>query len=247
MQSYGFSYLCAGRRDGLLRVPYPPPQGGVSFLRAKKCARPDINSFGMTGKQKPRPEALKEILQEIMQELDSVVQKRGLYAAVVRNYVAIEIKLLIEDDFVLADTKLKFAHRMLTDPYAQDDPEDFHEALCAFDLGFFAASLWVHFDDKIEAMAKSIWASRQEFLPYLAEAFRVAYLFSIYLRDGAKPRWAFYYALKTTNHMYGSFDSCSVYHNKSIGEILPAKVQNKLKQILYAHAREYKRGSRFQV
>jgi hypothetical protein len=195
----------------------------------------------MTGMQKPQAERLKEFLQEIMQELDSVVQKRGLYAAVVRNYVAIEIKLLIEDDFVSADTKLKFAHRMLTVPYAQDDPEDFHEALCAFDLGFFAASLWVYFDDEIEAIAKPIWGARQEFLPYLAESLRVAYLFSIYLTDGAEPRRAFYYALKSTNHMYGFFDSCSVYYNKSIREILPAAVQNKLKQMLYAYARKCKR------
>ena len=43
-----FSYLCLGRPEGLPRIPYPPPQGGVSFCAGEKCARPDINSLGMT-------------------------------------------------------------------------------------------------------------------------------------------------------------------------------------------------------
>ena len=211
------------------------------FLGDEKCAHPHINKR-MSGVQRTREERLKEFLREIRQELDCVAQKRGLYAAVVRNYVAIQIKILMEGNFVLANTRLKFAHRMLTDPFAQDDAEDFYEALCAFDLGFFASSLWAHFDDDIEAMAKPIWDSRQEFLPYLSEALRVAYLFSIYLKDGTKPRWAFYYALKTTNHMCGVFGYCSIYYNKCIGEVLPAALQNKLKQILYAYAHKCKRG-----
>jgi hypothetical protein len=195
----------------------------------------------MTGVQKARDKRLIEFLQEIRQELDCVVQRRGVYAAVVRNYVAIEIKLLLERNFVLADTRLKFAHRMITDAYAQDDPQDFYEALCAFDLGFFAATLWVHFDDEIGAMAKLIWEARQKFLPYLSESLRVAYLFSNYLKSGTKPRWSFYYALKTRNYMHLVFDY-SVYQYKSIGEVLPEAVLNDLKQILYAHAREWGRG-----
>jgi hypothetical protein len=191
--------------------------------------------------QKSKDKKLKTFLQEIRQELDCVVQKRGPYAAVVRNYVATEIKLLMADDFVEANVRLGLAHRMITDPFAQDDPEDFWEALCAFDLGFFAASLWAHFDDEIAAMAKPIWEARQRFLPYLDEALRVAYLFSIYLKDGTKPRWAFYYALKTPNHMYTIFDY-SVYQYKSIGEVLPKPVLNDLKQILYAHARRVRGG-----
>ena len=217
------------------------PARGCFFLEGKKWAHPHINK-GMIGMQRTREERLKEFLREIRQELDCVAQKRGLYTAVVRNYVAIQIKLLMEDDFVSANTRLKFAHRMLTDPFAQDDVEDFHEALCAFDLGFFVASLWAHFDDEIEAMAKAIWDSRQEFLPYMAEALRVAYLFSIYLKDGTKPRWAFYYALKSTNYMCVVFDYCSIYYNKCIGEVLPVALQNKLKQILYAYAHKCKRG-----
>jgi hypothetical protein len=193
----------------------------------------------MTGMQKLKHERLKEFLQEIRQELDCVVQKRGLYAAVVRNYVAIEIKLLMVGDFVSANTNLKFAHRMITDSYAQDDAEDFHEALGAFDLGFFAASLWVHFDDEIEAMAKLIWEARQEFLPYLSESIRVVYLFSNYLKDATKPRRALYYALKTPNHMYNVFDY-SVYQYKSIGKTLPKAVTKKLKAILYKYARKHK-------
>jgi hypothetical protein len=195
----------------------------------------------MTEMQTSIAERLRGFLQEVRQELDFVVQKRGLYAAVVRNYVAIELKLLREDNFVMAMEKLRLAHRMITDAFAQDDPEDFYEALCAFDLGFFASSLWVYFDDDIEVMATQIWRARREFLPYLNEALRVAYLFSIYLNDGNKPRWAFYYALKTTNHMYLVFDSCSVYYNRCIGNILPEAVQNKLKQILYTYASERKR------
>jgi hypothetical protein len=205
----------------------------------EKCAHSHINK-GMTGMQKPKAERLKTFLQEIRQEVDSVVQKRGLYAAVVRNYVAIEIKLLMEGNFVLANTRLKFAHRMLTDPYAQDDAEDFHEALCAFDLGFFAAILWVYFDDEIEAIAKSIWGASQEFLPYLAEALRVADRFSNYLKSGIKQRWAFYYALKAPNGMYTVFDY-SIYQYKSISEVLPSALQNKLKQMLYACVHKCKR------
>jgi hypothetical protein len=195
----------------------------------------------MIGMQKSKAERLHGFLQEVRQELDFVVPKRGLYAAVVRNYVTIELKLLREGDFVAAMAKLRFAHRMITDAFAQEDPEDFHEALCAFDLGFFASSLWVYFDDDIEVMATQIWRARREFLPYLAEALRVAYLFSIYLYDGNKPRWAFYYALKATNDMYLVFDSYSVHHNRCIGDILPEAVRNKLKQILYAYASEHKR------
>jgi hypothetical protein len=190
----------------------------------------------MTEVQKAKDGRLKTILQEVRQELDCVVQKRGLYAAVVRNYVAIELKLLMKGYFVEANTKLKLAHRMLTDGFAEEDREDFYEALCAFDLGLFAASLWVHFDDEILVLATPIWRTRQKFLPYLSEALRVAYLFSNYLKDGTKPRWAVYYALKTPNYMYTIFDY-SVYQYKSIGEVLPKAALNDLKQILYAHAR----------
>jgi hypothetical protein len=211
------------------------PRKGV-FLFMAKSVRVQTSIKDMTGVQKARDKRLIEFLQEIGQELDCVVQRRGIYAAVVRNYVAIEIKLLLEGNFVLANTRLKFAHRMITDAYAQDDSQDFYEALCAFDLGFFAAALWVHFDDEIAAMAKPIWEVRREFLPYLSEALRAAYLFSINLNDGTKPRWSFYYALKTPNHMYTAFDY-SVYQHKSIGEVLPPVVQNTLKKVLYAHAR----------
>jgi hypothetical protein len=216
-------------------VLHLPPKVAFFGGGAEKCARPDINK-GMTEVQKAKDERLKAILQEVRQELDCVVQKRGPYAAVVRNYVAIGLKLLMEGYFVEADIKLKLAHRMLTDGFAEEDREDFYEALCAFDLGFFAASLWVHFDDEIEAMATSIWRIRQKFLPYLSEALRVAYLFSIYLKDGTKPRWALYYALKAPNYMHTAFDY-SVYQYKSISEVLPKPVLDDLKQILYAQAR----------
>ena len=43
-----FSYLCLGRPAGLPRVPYPPPQGGVSYCAGEKCARPDIYICGMS-------------------------------------------------------------------------------------------------------------------------------------------------------------------------------------------------------
>jgi hypothetical protein len=190
----------------------------------------------MTEVQKAKDERLKAILQEVKQELDCVVQKRGLYAAVVRNYVAIELKLLMKGYFVEANTKLKLAHRMLTDGFAEEDREDFYEALCAFDLGLFASSLWIYFDDEIFALATLIWRARQKFLPYLSEGLRVAYLFSNYLKDGTKPRWAVYYALKNPNYMYTVFDY-SVYQYKSIDKVLPKAVLKDLKQILYTHAR----------
>ena len=43
-----FSYLCLGRPAGLPRIPYPPPQGGVSFFAGEKCARPGIYICGMS-------------------------------------------------------------------------------------------------------------------------------------------------------------------------------------------------------
>jgi len=216
------------------------PRKGV-FLFGTKSVRDQTLIKDMTGVQKVRDKRLIEFLQEIGQELDCVVQRRGFYAAVIRNYVAVGIKLLMKGCFPEAHAKLELAHRSLTDGFAEEDPEDFYEALCAFDLGFFATALWAHFDDEIEAMAKPIWEARQKFLPYLSEAFRVAYLFSNYLKDGTKPRWSFYYALKTPNYMHIRFDY-SVYVYKSIGEVLPEAVLNDLKQILYAHAREWGRG-----
>jgi DNA polymerase-3 subunit beta len=46
-----FSYLCVGRPEVLPRAPYPPPQGGVSFLGGKKSAHSRINRLGMKAAQ----------------------------------------------------------------------------------------------------------------------------------------------------------------------------------------------------
>jgi len=216
-----------------------PRKGVFLFWGTENCARPDINK-GMTGTQKSCEGRLQELLIEIRQELDRVVQKRSFCAAVIRNYVAQEIELLMKGDFVLAKGRLNLAHRTFFDPYTLDDSEDIHEALCALDLGAFACSLWVYWDE-VEGVVRQIWQAKEVFSPYLDEAIRASYLFSLNLTWGMKPRWALYYALKTTNHMYLLFDSYSIHQNKTIGEVLPEAAVNRLRDILYVYARRQNR------
>ncbi len=191
---------------------------------------------------KPREERLREFLQEVRQELDRVVQRRELFAAIVRGYVAKEIELLMQGRMVEARQKLDLAYRTLFQTEAQDDLEDFYEALCAFDFGFFAYSLRVYFDD-VEWIARQIWQARREFIPILEEALATARFFVLSLSDGVKPRWALHYALKRPNHMSSIFGHSFLYGNKPAGEVLGESALAKLKKLLRAYVRKHCKGS----
>ena len=87
--------------------------------------------------QKTREELLKEFLQEIRQELDCGVRPRELYGAIVCVHVEKVIELLMQGKWSDALEKLELACKTLAQARAHTIPEDFYQALYAFDLGFF--------------------------------------------------------------------------------------------------------------
>ena len=191
----------------------------------------------MTGMQKTCEERLKEFLQEIRQELDCGVRPRELYGAIVCVHVEKVIELLMQGKWSDAREKLGLACKTLAQARAHTIPEDFYQALYAFDLGFFAYSLESYLYE-FEFIVRQIWHERKVFLPYLAEASWGAYLFAAYLRNGASPRWSFYYALKSLNYMRLILGHYAVNGTRSIGDFLVgAEAMAKLKEILRAYMR----------
>jgi hypothetical protein len=184
--------------------------------------------------QKPREERLTELLQEVKQELDSAVRPRELYAAIVCAYASKAIELLVRGEGVEASEKLRLACKTVAQAKTHASREDFYEALCALDLGFFAYSLESYLHE-IEIMARQIWYDRKEFMPQLSEAIRAAYLFAAYLRNGHSVRLAFYYTLQSLNHMRLILGHSAVYGNKLIGHVLGSSKLNRLKELLRAY------------
>jgi hypothetical protein len=196
----------------------------------------------MEAMQKPKAERLMAFLQEIRQELDCMVHPRELYGAIVCAHIEKVIELLIQGKGLDAREKLGLACKTLSQAKAQTSREAFHQALYGFDLGFFAYSLESYFHE-IEFIARQIWNERKVFLPHLSEALRGAYLFAAYLRNGSSPRWSFYYALKSLNHMRLILGHYAVNGTSSIGDFLVgAEAMAKLKEILRAYVRG-QRGS----
>jgi len=191
--------------------------------------------------QNGREERLIELLADVREEIDRVVRRREIFAAVVRAYVVREIELLVMDKTLEAKQKLHLAYKELCRRGAQDDLEDFYEAVSAFDLGFFAYSLKLYFDD-FEWIAKQIWQERGRFMPCLDEAFAAARFFVFNLNSGDKPEKALYYALKRPNNMSSVFGYSFFHGIKPIGEIFGGATYIKLKEILRAYVREHSRG-----
>jgi hypothetical protein len=186
-------------------------------------------------------EMLKELLQEVRRELDQIVRSHRFSVRVVRACVASEIELLIEDRFIGAVEARSFAYRALCQAKTQVDPETFHEALCALDLGSFASDLWVRFGHfcvwKAEDMIYQVWHARKDFLPNLADVFRVVAGFVGRMKRGQSPGIAFYYDLKSPNDMFAIFGESCVYGDKPIGHILSATAMKKLKELLRGYVR----------
>ena len=203
----------------------------------------------MTGVQKTREEKRKEFLQEVRRELDSldsIIHSHNFWLWVVRTFVATEIDLLIEKQFIAAVQARRFAYGALCQAKTQVDPEAFHEALCAFDLGAFAANLWVHFTyfrEDEQDIIYQIWHARKEFLPNLADAFDAAFSFAGHMRRGNSPGFGFYYTLKRPNGMYATFGESFLYHDKPIGHILSEAAMKRLKKIFRAYVRARKGGA----
>jgi len=211
----------------------------------EKCARPDINK-GMTGEQKTREEKRKEFLQEVRGELDRLIHSHSFGVRVVRACVAAEIELLIEDRFTGAVEERWSAYRALCQEKPQVDPEAFHEALCAFDLGAFANSLWVHFTyfrEDEQDIIYQIWHARKDFLPNLDDVFLVIFDLVLRVRGERNLGLGFYYALKRPNGMYATFGESFLYHDKCIGHVLSEKAMKRLKDIFRAYVRERKGGA----
>ena len=232
--------MSAGRR--VCRAYHIRPRKGVFLFWGEKCARPDINKV-MTGEQKTREEKRKEFLQEVRRELDSVIHSHRFWVRVVRACVAAEIELLIEDRFIGAVEARWFAYRALCQAKTQVDPEDFHEALCAFDLGAFAASLWVHFTyfrEDEQDIIYQIWHARKDFLLNLDDVFHVISDLVLRVRGDRNLGLGFYYALKRPNGMYAAFGESFLYHDKPIGHILSEVAMKRLKKIFRAYVRQRK-------
>jgi hypothetical protein len=146
------------------------------------------------------------------------------------------IELLVQGKWSDAREKLGLACKTLAQAKADAIPEDFNQALYAFDLGFFAYSLESYLYE-FEFIVRQIWHERKVFLPHLAEALRGAYLFAAYLRNGCSPRWSFYHALKSLNYMrlilghYAVNGTCPIVH------FLAGAAMTKLKDILRAYER----------
>jgi hypothetical protein len=190
----------------------------------------------MTEMQKPREEMLKEFLQEVQREVDYVVRPREIFGAIVCMHVEKVIELLVQGKWADAREKLGLACKTLAQAKADAIPEDFNQALYAFDLGFFAYSLESYLYE-FEFIVRQIWHERKVFLPHLAEALRGAYLFAAYLRNGSSPRWSFYHALKSLNYMRLILGHYAVNGTCPIGHFLAGAAMTKLKDILRAYAR----------
>jgi len=200
----------------------------------------------MTGAQKTREEKRKEFLQEVRGELDSVIHSHRFWVRVVRACVAAEIDLLIEDRFIGAVEAHRFAYRALCQTKTQVDPEAFHEALCAFELGAFANSLWVHFTyfrEDEQDIIYQIWHARKDFLPNLDDVFLVIFDLVLRVRGNRNLGLGFYYALKRPNSMYATFGTSFLYGAKPIGHILSDAAMKRLKEIFRTYVWERKGGA----
>jgi hypothetical protein len=190
---------------------------------------------------KTREERLKEFLQEILQELDSVLRPCNLQVELVRNLVTKVIGMQMGEEEGDRRNLLISAYKTVHQIDAENNSEAFYQALSVFDIGVFAYSLGYQFD-LIEGIAKEIWRERKVFSPNLSDAAYAAFCFVCHLKRGKGPKRSFRYALRELNTMYKVeqiYSVQSVYGNKPIGHVLSSAALSKLKELLRMYALEH--------
>jgi len=166
-------------------------------FESKKSAHSDINRLDMSTIVKRQSQGshkgeLKDLLQEIKQELDRAYHPENIHAKLVCVDVDVALQFMKEGEWQKAKNRLyETEYRILE--LKRVNPREYlevlRESLGALDLGFFACSLQKYFP-KMKTVIWRIWGAREELAPHLYDSAWVAWVF---VNFGHKPygeNWA---------------------------------------------------------